>query len=311
MKRTLVVIVTSALMLAGLCISDGRASEGKRGTYSAQFLKFGLGGRAIGMGGAFAGLADDVSAVYWNPAGLAGIDRTELGFMHQSIFQDISYEYFAYAQPLGGRGVLGWGMAYLHMDKLTGRDESGEFTSDFGSSDIAVALSYGRRAGENACFGMTVKFINENIDNEDANAFAVDLGWLYRIPVGKIYLGGVIQNLGQDIKFVSESYGLPRLFKLGAAYKDSLAGSPLNVAMDLLLPSDNNRSVRLGTEYVYRNVIAARIGYNGGSESNSDSKVSLGLGVIISRAQTYRLDYAFVPAGDLGDSHTLSVWLRF
>lgn len=311
MKRLFLIVGVSLLAWGSLGASESGASGGESGTCSAQFLKLGAGGRAMGMGGAFVGLANDVTAVYWNPAGLAGIGGTQLAFMHQSVFQDISYEYFACAQPLGGSGVLGGGIAYLHMDKLVGRDEWGEFTSDFASSDLAVALSYGHRPRSDAFFGVTVKFINEKIEDEEASAFVFDLGCLYRIRMGKVYLGGVIQNLGQDVRFVSESYGLPRLLKLGAAYADSLGGSPINLVMDLCLPSDNDNSLHLGAEYVYRNVLAARMGYGDGPESDSGSRLSFGLGVVVARIQTYRLDYAFVPGEALGDSHTISLLIQF
>jgi hypothetical protein len=117
--------------------------------------------------------------------------------------------------------------------------------------------------------------------------------------------------MGQDMKFVSEACELPRLFKLGVAYGDTLMGSPINTVLDYCLPSDNENTLHLGTEYIYRNVIAVRFGYNSSSDSDSDSKFSWGIGLMVKRGQIYKLDYSFHPQGVLGDSHTVSLLIRF
>ena len=287
------------------------ASEGDAGTSSAQFLKLGLGARALAMGGAFAGLADDVTALYWNPAGLAGLDGRELSFTHQSLFQNVSYEFAVFAQPVGEVGVLAGGVSYLHMDQLQGRDELGDFTSEFTSSDVGLTLGLGLEAGNSLLLGASIKYLNQTIEDYSAHALAFDLGWLYRIPGDRFRVGGIIQNLGHEMKFVSESYALPRVLKLGVAYSDSLARGSINVVTDVYVPSDDRNSLHLGTEYTYGNLVAARMGYDGSSDLGSRSKLSFGAGLIFSRAHTCRLDYCFLPQGDLGESHTISLLFHF
>jgi hypothetical protein len=311
MKKAAVIQLVLLLLSTTLPISDCPASNGNTGTSSAQFLKLGFGGRALAMGGAFVGLADDVTALFWNPAGLADLDRPELCYMHRSLFQDVSLEYAAYAQSIEWMGVVGGSIACLHMDQLTGRDEFGEFTSDFTSNDIAVTIGYALRTKSNISFGAGIKYVEERIEVYGAHALAFDIGWLYRTPLGKLRLGGAIQNLGQDIKFVSESYELPRLLRVGAAYSDSLGVNPINAALDIFIPSDNKKSLRLGGEYVYRNLIAARMGYNGSSELGSGSRMSFGIGLMATMIYSYRLDYCYLPQGALGDSHTISLLVRF
>lgn len=311
MKKTAFIGLALLWMLGTLRVSCGWAANDNAGTSSVGFLKLGLGARAVAMGGAFAGLADDVTAIHWNPAGLAGIDNREICFMHQSVFQDVSYEYAAYAQPLVGIGIVGAGIAYLHMDELTGRDESGEFTSNFTSSDVAVTLGYAFETKDKVFFGASIKYVAESIEDHDAHAVAFDLGWLYRTPLNKLQLGGAIQNLGNQIRFVSESCGLPRILKLGAAYRDSLRGNPINAVVDFYMPTNDDKSLHLGTEYVYRDLITARFGYNGSSDLGSGSQLSFGAGLTVTRIQTYQLDYSFAPRGALGDSHTISFLVHF
>ena len=307
-------IITTAVFLGALGgwgTSGTLAGEGDAGTRSAQFLKLGFGGRAAAMGGAFVGLANDAGAVYWNPAGLAGVDHTELSFMHLSWLQDIAYEYFAMAQPVRKWGTLGFGISYLHMDKLQGRDRDGEPTSDFSASDMAITLGFGREIAGGLLLGGSIKSISERIDDRNAYGLAFDFGCLYRTPVEHLFLGGVIQNWGKDISFVEESFGLPRVFRLGASYRRSLVGNPANLGVDVSFPADDETCLHSGIEYVYENTIAARIGYKNGSDLGNTAGLSLGLGLMTTRNQTYRIDYAFIPQGVLGNSHTFYFSISF
>src|SRR5438309_11866769 len=77
----------------------GPAAASDAGTTAANFLKLGIGPRAIAMGEAQVGLADDVYAAYWNPAGLAQLQSPEAGFVHTEYVQDINEQYAAYAHP--------------------------------------------------------------------------------------------------------------------------------------------------------------------------------------------------------------------
>jgi hypothetical protein len=311
MIRKVLIPVILLAMLGGPRAPECLAKSGSAGTRSAQFLKLGLGGRAAAMGGAFVGLADDASAVYWNPAGLAGADRTELGFMHLAWLQEIAYEYFALVWPVKKRGAVGFGISYLHMDKLQGRDRYGEPTSDFSAGGMAITLGFGREITGGLLLGGSIKSIDERIDDRNAFGLAFDFGCLYRTPVENLFLGGVIQNWGKDMAFVEESFGLPRIFRLGASYRRSLAGNPVNLGLDVSFPADDETCLHSGIEYIYENTIAARMGYNNGSDLGSRAGLSFGLGLAVTRSQIYRIDYAFVPQGVLGSSHTFSFSISF
>ena len=311
MKRTILIITASVLMLISLLSLECDASSGNTGTHGAQFLKLGVGGRAIAMGDAFVGLANDGSAIYWNPAGLAGINRIELSFMHLFWLGDISYEYFAHVQPFGKWGVFGWSIAYLHMDKLEGRNHQGEPIPDFTSSDMAITFSHGHKITDNLLFGVSIKYINEKIEDQNAYAFAFDLGGLYETLLEGLFLGGTVQNWGEDITFVNEPCKLPMVFKAGASYGYTLAGNPMNFVMDIYFPSDNKTSLHLGTECIFKNVLAGRIGYKNGSDLGTASGLSFGLGFEATKTITYRIDYGFVPQGVLGNTHTISLLVCF
>jgi hypothetical protein len=309
--RNIGLIAIALLLLGSSKATESWASNEDVGTSAAQVLKLGLGARALALGGAFSGLADDVTAIHWNPAGLGGIQGWQLAFMHRSLYQDVSYESAAFARPLGGMGVVAADLNYLHMDQLEGRDQVGEPTSEFGSDDLCLALGLGFQAGTNLLLGASVKYLSESIEDYTAHAVAFDLGWLCKTPWDKLRVGGAVQNLGSQMKFVSEPFELPTALKLGLALTDTLGRGAVNVVADFYAPSDNGNSLRAGAECVYGNLVALRIGYNSSSESDSDAKLSWGMGLMFAGAHTYCLDYCFVPAGDLGDSHAVSLTLHF
>lgn len=311
MKREMkLAVVLIGLILLVVNAFDCAFGSGSVGTRGAQFLEIGLGARAIGMGSAFVGLANDATAVFWNPAGLVYIDKREFSFTHLWWFQDISYEYFVHAQPTKF-GTFGWGLGYLHMDPLHGRDEEGEPTSDFRSSDMVFTVSYGNKIAQNIFVGGSVKYINEKIEDEMANALAFDLGWLHRTPLKNLFLGGTLQNWGGSLKFKEEPSKLPGSGKIGICYTTSLARNPMNLATDLYIPSDGKTGLHLGAEYIYSHMIMGRIGYKTETDLGFISGLSFGVGFVYVNIGIYRIDYAFVPQGDLGNTHTVSLTVMF
>jgi hypothetical protein len=308
-KTKLATILIVLTMLVGFP-SDLFATGGNVGTRSAQFLKIGAGARAIGMGSAFVGLANDATAIYWNPAGLAYIDKTQFSFTHLWWFQDIAYEYFVHAQPTK-YGTFGWSLGYMHMDPLEGRDVEGEPTSDFRVSDMAITVGYGNKIAKDIFIGGSIKYINEKIEDEMASTFAFDFGFLHRTKVKNLLLGGSFQNWGGSLKFVREPNKLPSSAKLGICYTTLLAKNPLNITVDLNLPSDSKTGLRLGAEYIYNHMIMGRLGYKTETDLGFVSGLSFGVGFLYTRIESYRIDYAFVPQGVLGNTHTISLTVTF
>ena len=101
MKRILT--TAFALCLMSGHIFAGSFSSSAQGTTAAEFLQLGVGGRAMGLSGAYTAVADDAGALYWNPAGLAGVEKRAATFMHAAYLQSSFYDYAAYAQANGLR----------------------------------------------------------------------------------------------------------------------------------------------------------------------------------------------------------------
>ena len=279
------------------------------GTRSAQFLNIAVGARAVGMGESYVAAADDVYAAYWNPAGLSYVGTSQLGFMHNEWFEDIRYEFLGYAQPIGNLGTLAGSLAFVYMGELEKIDETGRLTDHFRPYDILFALSFGKKLSNSISTGITAKFLREQIDEKDAQAFAVDLGGLYNLSSIGLTLGANIQHVGTKLKFAEESFSLPVNIALGAAYR--LMDDALTIVFDANRPTDANSNVGLGAEYKIMNIISLRTGYKytvGGNNLGNASGLRAGLGVEV---KNYELDYAFVFYGDLGQAHRVSLVAKF
>jgi long-subunit fatty acid transport protein len=301
--KKIIYILTALIMIAG----ESFAASPNAGTSTAQFLKLGAGARASGMGEAFAGVADDATAIYWNPAGLGGIERGSLSVMHAAWLDDISYEWAAYAQPLGGFGVLGVGVQYLSYGTLTKLDSTGLEGDSFNPADMAASLAYAKKIGSFGV-GINLKYISSKIV-DTATAYAADIGIQQKLG-DKLTLGLAAQNMGSKMKFISEEDPLPMNIKFGGAYsikKNWIA------ALDANSPNDNDITYGAGTEYVWAlddsMAVAGRLGYNTTAEDTGGfNGVSAGLGFTY---KSYTIDYAYVPYGDLGNTQRTSLSIKF
>ena len=152
--------LTVALLMLGAMPAEGQTLT-KTGTTAAAFLKIGLGPRAIGMGGAFSATADDISAIYWNPGGLAGTYGAEATFNHVNWFADVRLDVAAFATRLSEFGVLGVFATVMSMDEMDVRTiEMPTGTGErFSAGALAIGLSYARSLTEAFSIGFNAKYL--------------------------------------------------------------------------------------------------------------------------------------------------------
>lgn len=318
MRRTTVLL---ALLIAAWPRPCRGFGNGDRGTSGAQVLKIAPGARPAAMGEAFAGLADDVHAAYYNPAGLGGLKKVEVTAMHESRFQGVAYDYAAVAapmlswvdtkQPRNAYGVLALSIYSLSTSDIErrGTTETDEAVDTFGASDLAYALSYGYALRETPLsFGVTAKAVDSRIDSAKASSFAADAGVLAK---GKRLSGGAgVRNLGTKQRFVSEADPLPLTAFLGASYRFS---KDFVAALEADLPRDRSLTVGGGAEYrrAFGDKLsgAARAGYNSRNrDAGGLAGFSMGFGLGVG---SFDFDFAWVPFGDLGSSFKYSLVVKF
>ncbi|MFH1353330.1 MAG: PorV/PorQ family protein [bacterium] len=281
-------------------------SAAGNGTSGAQFLKIGVGARAVAMGEAYAGMEGDINSIYWNPAGLSGIDNPQTSFSHTAWFQNIKRENLTSGYPTAS-GFMALGINYLTAGGIDKYDNAGDSTGEsYAPADMLMTFAYSKKM-KKVSIGSNLKYISSNIDGEIATAIGADFGGIYR--KNKLNIGLAVQNLGTKMKFVKDEFSLPLNIKLGGAYK---FGRSFIAALDFNFPNDNDSRVNTGVEYSKKYgenlVVALRTGYKTNTEGlDASDGLSAGFGL---RYGECLMDYAWVPYGDLGVSHRISFTYR-
>lgn len=287
--------------------------QAKVGTAGAQFLELGVSARAVSMGEAFVAVADDATAVYYNPAGLTQLYSREVVFTHIEYPAEIRYDFLGMAYPLYGfGGVLGLGFYMLdggEFEETTYEHPLGTERT-FGAKEYALGLSYGRNLTDRFSIGVTLKFIDELYEAERASGWAADVGTNYDTGFRNFKISMVITNFGPDMTFLRDSHPLPINFKFGGAI-DVLQeeGHRATLALEGWHPSDNLEKYNAGLEYSYQGRYFVRVG----EKFNYDIRgFSAGGGLRLPFQSTeLRLDYAYRDMGLLNDAHRFSVGLKF
>jgi hypothetical protein len=283
-------------------------SEQGLGTTTAQFLKLTIGAKNAGMGNAAVSNLCGSDAIYWNPANLYYLNQKTLSFSHTSWFEDINYEWIAFAMPTEKIGTFGFALQYVSYGSIEKVNSSAISDGSFSPMDMALYLSYAT-SYKTFQFGGNLKYINSKIENS-ATAFAVDLGTNWNLPDDKTSVAMTISNFGTNMKFNNESESLPLLIKTGAS---SYVLENLLVALDINFPNDNNIYFNLGSEYGIpisdKTELFLRAGYDGRNKDIPGFNW-LNLGFGISHADI-NFDYAFVPYGDIGMTHQFSCGMKF
>jgi hypothetical protein len=295
----------AAVAIIALSPGDVRAADA--GDTGAQFLKLGVGARADAMGEAYVAVAQDPTATYWNPAGIATVPGPEIVFTHNEWISDVRHEYLAGVHAMQGHAV-GFFVGLLHMGTLEGHDANGEFTGSFRAYDVAAGATYARRVTRTLELGGTGKVIYQRIADFDALGFAGDLGVRYRTPLRGLVLAGTLTNIGTQMKFVDQSFVLPFATRIGAAWRTRKLLQGFIVSSDVLFPNDSDVKGHVGGELWVHEILALR----GGAKLGYDEELgTVGLGI---KYRGVLFDYAYTPfseSSELGDTHTIAIgWQR-
>ncbi len=195
-NKIITVFLLISLMLPQLYAQVFVSDVSKKGTTAAPFLSIGQSARAIGMGSAFVGVVNDVSSIYWNPAGLTKTKGVSVMFDHTMWIADIKYNYFAASYNLGDMGTVGF--SYTGSDigemKVTTINAPGGTGEMFSANQGAFSIAYAIQLTENFSIGFNPKFIYESIWRMNASAFAMDLGVQYVTPFDGAVLAMSISN---------------------------------------------------------------------------------------------------------------------
>jgi hypothetical protein len=309
--------------------------------YGGEFLSLGVGGRALGMGGANVAVANDVSAGYWNPAGLARLNYPQVLLMHEEHFGNlVNYNYAGVAIPYGKDMSFGISAIRLSVDgipdtrealidKTTGQviydisNPNGRLDpnriKEFSNTDYAFYFSFAKRQTDKFFWGANVKIIKRDIAEFSALGIGFDVGAFYN-PFDKLYLAANLTDATTTIVAWSGS-GRNELItptaRLGAAYGVEFMGINVLPAIDFDIRFENRKyastfnlgpvsfDVKTGIEFNYKNIFAVRGGYN------DVKQFTIGAGVKLPKLN---IDYSFARFSGNQDetlpaSHRISLML--
>lgn len=336
MKKILFIILVTTALAIGQGVT-------KVGTTAAPFLNVGIGARAIGMGGAYVSMANDATAMYWNPAGLALIPGNEAVFNHSEWIADISFDYAAVAINLGNAGVFGLHANFMTMGEM---ERTTELYPDgtgqkFNAGSYAMGISYARSLTDRFTFGMNVKYVREYILNSSASGLAVDVGTSFVTPFRGLRIGACISNFGTKMRMdgrdilvqhdidpnregsndrinatlQTDAYDMPLNLRVGVSYNvlQDLKRHTLWLAVDAVHPSDNVEAVNVGAEYTLMNMFSLRGGYNSLGAADSEKGLTVGGGIKYSFTANLalKMDYAYEAFNRLGNIQKFTLAMSF
>ena len=270
----------------------------RAGTSAAQFLKFGVGARVSALGEAGVTLATDVSALYWNPAGIARIGKTSLMVSRNELYTDLSYNFLGVVYPFSKNSAIGISAIFLNsgeMEITTLENPQGTGTH-YSWESFSLGASYSRFITDRLSLGFSLKYIREGAYSQKADAVAIDIGSLLDTGVLGMKLGMSLCNLGSEMQLSgsslriehdwyknhsgsissdamleTEKWPLPLIFRLGLSTElvgknGQLKKSQMSrviIAADTYDPNDALLRSNFGLEYEWNNILALRAGYRG------------------------------------------------
>lgn len=286
--RRMLVLVTVALSIP-LLTAWVLAAEDPVGT--AIISEVGTSARVIGMGGAFIGVADDATAVYYNPAGLALLSGRQVYSMYTNRYNSVSHLAAIY-----GERNLGFGIVSLQANGIELTDEFGNPSgyTDYGEQCILGAAATKYR-GLN--IGVTVKYYRQKLTDDDTGSgITADVGVIYDLPGFRI--GAVGRNVFGEVNYSTGAVDpFDRKVGLGASWK---MAKDLTVAVDVW----NDLRANLGAEYAAGN-LALRCGARVTEEGTN---FAAGFGA---KVRNFQVDYSFETHPVLADNHRLSLGVKF
>ncbi len=324
----------AVLALALACAPRPAWSVGNPGVTAVPSLQIPMGSRAMGMGAAFTAVASDISALYYNPAGLSRLNADEASASYMTGLADNTLQDFGVGGPLPfagvtGNGYAGWGASLLWARNGTidvnRTNPDGSFLSSQSlnaGDDVVATLGYaervastpldlgdGRTLAFNHFLGISGKYIHSSLVQQySAQTAAVDAGYLANLPDLGLSAGFSALNIGSGLKYMDVADPLPTMFRGGLAYQRGVStDQQLTLAADTYyLLHERQWHVDAGLEYFMLQTFGVRLGYQFLQDS-----AGLTAGFGFRWHEQFLLDYAWTMSNGLADEHRFTITYRF
>ncbi|MBN1348985.1 PorV/PorQ family protein [candidate division KSB1 bacterium] len=300
----------------------------RAGTAAATFLKIDVGAQATAMSGAAVALANDATALYWNPGAAAQLNGNFLTLSHIEYPVDIKYEYIGYVHHLPRIGTVGVSCGMLHMEDMEITTEyhptgTGEY---FRYNDAFAALTFSMKMTNRFSFGASVKYVGEYLAGIEMGGWMIDLGTFYWTGYKSLRFAVSLVNFGQDLKPTGsylqktkegaftekkyEAFSPPTTFRVGSAMDVySTDRVCLTSSFQINHPVDNAENAVVGLDFQFLKHAHLRAGYR---INYDDETFTFGTGFLLPFGERkFALDYAFKDFANLSSTHQFTLGFQF
>ena len=268
------------------------------------------------MGEAYVAIADDATAVYWNPAGIARLSGQSISINHTAWPANVLFDQAAYVFSVKWiPGMLGVNVRALTMSRDVVRttylpEGTGE---TFDAGEWAYGVTYARALTDKFSAGFSINYVQTGLADVKGSSTTFDFGTLYDVGILGAKIGMAIQNVGSDMTFIDEKVKMPVFFRVGGSFDVLQMGeNKLITAAEFTHPPDNSEKLNLGAEYAFHDYLFLRGGY----KMNYDTEgLTAGFGVkfplTLVKSSVARLDYAYQDMNYLSAAHRVSLNVSF
>ncbi len=240
----------------------------EEGGYAGAFLRMGVGAKALGMGEAFVSVADDASAVHYNPAALSFVGKRVFTSAYRALSLGRRFSYLGYAQPLRHEAGVGIGWISAGLDDIDGRDEDGQPTRKFSDSENAITFCFSKRTIPHLAFGLAIRYFQQKLAGVSTNTVGLGFGGIYK-KEKKFSVGFSVQNLRSKYSWDTKELWergttttdtIPTNYRIGFSYW--LLNGRLLTAFDLEKNLKQTMKYHFGVDFKIYKDFNLRLGYN-------------------------------------------------
>ena len=326
----LIILAFSATVL----VQPAQAQNRKLAQTSMKFLTVSTDARASALSGAMTALEGNSTALFYNPASMAGMNHT-LHLSHGHVYWLAGIKYLfgtaAYSPAMGQYGVFAISLLAVDYGEfyhtIRADNEQGFLELDsFYPTAYALGIGYAKSLTNKFRIGGHIKYVQQNLgggvvdfgsdqsavtSSFSADVLAFDFGLIYRTGFKSLNFGMNIRNFSQEIEYIKESFQLPLLFEMGISMnlfdlsRFEESQHALTLSVDAIHPRDYEEQIDFGLEYVFMNSFALRMGY---TTPTDEQGVALGFGL---KHNFVEFDYAYVPFGVFNQVHRWSIHVAY
>jgi hypothetical protein len=326
-----------SLALATIILPALLTAQSKTGTTIGEFTLIDPSARVSAMGSAGVTTSEEAMASYYNPGSLGAIERSDVQFAYNAWLAGISLNYAMAAVKITDNATALVSFTQLSSGDIDVRtvDQPLGTGEKYNVSDLELGLGFGIKMTDKFSFGIQANYISERIWHSSIGVFGINFGTLYQISPGGLKIGASLTNFGTKDHFTgtdlkirydldptrygdnssipseisTDYFALPLVFRVGLGYPITIDGSNVvNLGVDALHPSDNSESVNMGAEWVFDNLLAARVGYQSLFLQDSEVGLTAGLGMMFEGVgYDLHFDYAWASNGRLGNVQRITL----